>query len=607
MSKVKNKNTSKKNIESVPAPDSRQKTVLNYLNIILLVLLGIFVCLITTTKIFIDNDVFWHLATGKYIIENKVIPNSDVFGYITQGVKWIPFEWGWDVLTYLLMQAGGYVMLSVFRSLLFVLIFYYAYRLTVRSGLSFNLFILFSIIFCFGMLIRLGIRPQLISYMLIPLIIYMLLNYKFSGNKVKLLYFLPVIFLVWANMHMGVLLGIAIFFIFLFSEYVLYFINAKSKTKIQNVSSLNNLKKIFFIFIVSAAALLINPFFADTYKYTFMHTQMDMLDSISEWKSPFESGISGFYYVRIYLFFLVAGAMILFYSYRQKNLFTALLYIVFGIYSVNALRYTSDFIIIIFIPFLISANFLLEAFLKNRKGKFLYGDIIFKSILGILLVYMIVNIPDNSLYKGLLNNRFRETGFGVNENFYPSKLMDFVKRERINTIGNRPFNNLRVGGYFIWELPENRNFIDSRNLNNDIMTEYNIIDQHKPGFEDKLKNYNIDYILYSVPNMTENSTEIEKDLIGYAGRSPDWKLVYWDDISLLFVKNEAKFREIIDKFEYKYITPTNFIYNRKVLLSALQNDKEEFMKELRRKVSEDKNGVLTNNIIKSMNLPATGF
>lgn len=73
------------------------------------ILFAVFLITLTifcTYKI-IDDDVFWHLATGKFIIENKYVPDKDVFGFATQNTEWIPFEWGWDVVSYGIHSIGG--------------------------------------------------------------------------------------------------------------------------------------------------------------------------------------------------------------------------------------------------------------------------------------------------------------------------------------------------------------------------------------------------------------------------------------------------------------------------------------------------------------------
>ena len=58
ISDKKSKNSNKSDLKVIFIKKN-QKKILNITNIILLVLLSIFICLITTTKIFIDNDVFF--------------------------------------------------------------------------------------------------------------------------------------------------------------------------------------------------------------------------------------------------------------------------------------------------------------------------------------------------------------------------------------------------------------------------------------------------------------------------------------------------------------------------------------------------------------------
>ena len=91
--------------------------------ITVLLFFAIFIAFFTTFKITGDDDVFWHLATGRYILEHHYVPSTDVFGYMTEGQPWMPFEWGWDVISYLIYQLGGFTALSIFRTLIFIIIF----------------------------------------------------------------------------------------------------------------------------------------------------------------------------------------------------------------------------------------------------------------------------------------------------------------------------------------------------------------------------------------------------------------------------------------------------------------------------------------------------
>jgi len=62
------------------AINEKQKKLLS---ILLPAFLIIFIFLITLFNISGDDDVFWHMETGRYITENKSIPSTDVFGLTT--------------------------------------------------------------------------------------------------------------------------------------------------------------------------------------------------------------------------------------------------------------------------------------------------------------------------------------------------------------------------------------------------------------------------------------------------------------------------------------------------------------------------------------------
>ena len=181
-------------------------------------------------------------------------------------------------------------------------------------------------------------------------------------------------------------------------------------------------------------------------------------------------------------------------------------------------------------------------------------------------------------------------------------MFDFIRRENINVIGDKPFNNLKIGGYFIWEFQNSKNFIDSRDLSDSVYILYKNIDLKQAGFEKKIDLIGIDYVLYSVPYLTINATEIERNIISYLSRNNDkWKLIFWDDKSFLFVKNVPKFQNIIERYEYKYVSPYNLIFNRTLLTDGYKNNKEIVKNEAKRKNSEDPSGIIINEIAKYLN------
>jgi hypothetical protein len=260
---------------------------------------------------------------------------------------------------------------------------------------------------------------------------------------------------------------------------------------------------------------------------------------------------------------------------------------------VRGLRFISDYLFIIFIFWMLALSFLFQ---KTRINSFL-NRLSVKAVLTLCLIFLIVKASDNSLYKNCLGNYFRETGLTVNEKYFPKAMFDFIRKENIDKIGSKPFNNLKIGGYFIWNFPDSKNFTDSRNLNDNVYAEYKDIDLRKPGFENLLDKSGIDYVIYSTPYLTINASEIKHNIIYYLStNSANWKLIYWDDISFLFVRNMPKFKSLIKKYEYKYVTPYNFIFNRQFLDDGYKADRPEVINELNRKQSEEPNGILINDI-----------
>jgi hypothetical protein len=370
------------------------------------------------------------------------------------------------------------------------------------------------------------------------------------------------------------------------------------KKQNSSIPALTNkqLQTLGLLFLLSLIASVINPNFVQTYVYAYDHTKMKLLETINEWRSPFDSMFGTGFVTYIYKFFLFGGLTIIYYSIRKKDYFPVLLYIGLAFYSVRAVRFTVDYIVIIFVFFVIATDFVLNELSKDKISSFLKKSIVPTALLMVLLVYLIVNIPNNKLYLDTLKY-YRISGVGINPDFIPVQMFDFMKEHKIPEIGERPLNHFGSGGYLIWNFPESKNFIDSRNLNDEIFNEYNTLIAKRPGFEAKLKQYDFDYSLYLAPDLVRQPAEMEQTIVSFMSRKTDeWKLVFWDDKSFLFLKNLPKFKEIIEKYEYKYATPYNFLYQKQILENAVRSDPDRVRSEIDRKLTEEPNGLIINTI-----------
>ncbi len=562
-------------------------------NYILLGMFAVFIILLTTFQISGDDDVFWHLATGRYIVENGTVPSIDVFGYVTEGQEWMPFEWGWDVITYGLYNVGGYEAISVFRTIIFLLTFGILFIVMQRFKVSFNVSLLILGLMAFGTIDRLTPRPHIISYLFFALLVFIITDFKYIRRNHKVLYFLPLIFLIWANVHMGILAGMFFLGIYVISELIVYSRKGVPSKDFPPLSK-PELYRLLLIVVACVLVMLINPNSFQTYVYAYEHTQMKLLETINEWRSPFNEMFTGSFVTIIYKIFLFSGIFILYYAVKRKDIFIGILVIAFAIYSVRAVRLTVDYIIFMSAFLAVAIDYILVNLKSQGIKNFLLKGPIIKAVYAIFLLYFIFRLPDSTLYLENLKY-YRISGMGINADFIPVQMFDFMKENNIPEKGEKVLNHFGTGGYLIWNFPDEKNFIDSRNLNDSIYYEYANIMGMAPGFDQKIQNYGVDYFIYLAPDLVRIPQEMQNTPISYFSQNDEWKLVFWDDKSFLFVKNTPQFADVISKYEYKYVTPYNFVYNNAKLQQGLESDKDRFKKEYERKLFEEPNGLIINN------------
>lgn len=559
------------------------------INWFLVVIFLVLVFLASSYKVSGDDDFFWHLATGRYIVENKSVPDSDVFGYVTYGSKWIPFEWGWDVMTYGLYKLGGYNLILIFRSVIFCLIFL-IYSLLLRR-FSVNVFLSLSMLFLLlvSIMDRLSPRPHIFTYLFFVCLLYILLNFRYGDRDkyIKYLYLIPLIFLLWSNIHMGVMAGGLILFVYTVTETIIYF---KHEFRAFDTAPLKKgeFRVIWIVSIISALMLLVNPHGFSTYLYAYDHTKLKMLETVNEWQSPFGSKIDFGFVITLYRIFLFLGILVLIYAYSKRDLLFALITLSFAVYSVRAVRFTVDYEIITLFFITVSLSFFIRKFPSVNGFMSKPLPLI---LLGAFMIYVIVQIPSNNIYNQL--KYYRIFGWGINDEFIPVQLFDFMKEHNIS---GTPFNHFGTGGFLVWSFPGEKNYIDSRNLNDEIFNEYNQIIYMKPGFEKIIEDRGMDYAIYLDPDLIRRPGDMKYLITNYFNRSPKWKLVFWDDKSMLFLKDVPKFKDVIDIYSYQVLNPYNALFHKEEFEEEIKNNKHRALNELNRKSREEPQGVLYLNL-----------
>src|ERR1017187_5100612 len=80
-----------------------------------------------------ENDIFWHLASGRYMLENHRIPRLDVFSFTAAGHPWVNHEWLFQIPAFLAVRLAGISGIILLKILLILGAFYFISRRLSRN------------------------------------------------------------------------------------------------------------------------------------------------------------------------------------------------------------------------------------------------------------------------------------------------------------------------------------------------------------------------------------------------------------------------------------------------------------------------------------------
>src|SRR5580692_8856995 len=60
-----------------------------------------------------DPDIFWHLVTGQWMVDNHQVVSHDLFTFTVAGKQWIDPEYTTEIIAYLLFKVGGLTLVPL--------------------------------------------------------------------------------------------------------------------------------------------------------------------------------------------------------------------------------------------------------------------------------------------------------------------------------------------------------------------------------------------------------------------------------------------------------------------------------------------------------------
>ena len=163
-------------------------------------------------RLFRDPGTFWHTRLGQIMLAERGPIHGDPFSFtgtaVSTGPSWVPTQWFGECLMALLYQMGGWDVLQLAAvTILAGLYTWIAHRL-LAAGLHWALAAAILIL-CIGAgSSHFHIRPHLATMVFFAVTIAFLIDFEAGRIGLRRLWWLLPIYLLWANLHGGLLGGL---------------------------------------------------------------------------------------------------------------------------------------------------------------------------------------------------------------------------------------------------------------------------------------------------------------------------------------------------------------------------------------------------------------
>ena len=238
----------------------------------------VFVC--ARNAMVADPDIWWHMRTGEWILRHG-FPHTDPFSVFGADKPWTAYSWLFDLIIFKLHQLQGLAGIVSYTAAMVAAITIALHRMVRRLHPDFTVSLLLTLAACVSMEHTWTPRSWQFSVLFFVLEVDLLMQAHRNGRK-RALWLLPLLFAVWANLHIVFLYGLAVLGIAL-AESVL-----ARWWKIGEVRI--GAGQLGGVFLASAVATLANPYGWGLYvaAYRLEAAHESVLSKVSEMMSmPF--------------------------------------------------------------------------------------------------------------------------------------------------------------------------------------------------------------------------------------------------------------------------------------------------------------------------------
>ena len=494
-----------------------------------------------------DPDFFWQMATGRWVAQHHHVFSTDVFSYTANGQPWI-YPVGSGLLFYAAFLVGGYALISWLGAITCVAVT----AILLRRGSAATAAL--AIIAVPFLAARTAPRAEMFTVLLFAAYLSILWEQYEAGTRK--LWLLPLLMLVWINLHLGFIAGLGLMAGYVAAEL------ARMLNPSKRGSSGERLRLAMPWFAATLLATLANPWGWNIYRALFRQNAAMSIHSelITEWarmsftsvtlqqaldlRDPASSG------EWILLIALVAAVVAV-----VKRQWCAGVLLAGAL--VMAIRHFRFMGLLACVAVLAGGAVLgssLESVASRAGDKRLLSICSggFTAVLLLLVALRCSDLVSNRYY--FTSNEIRSFGPALSW-WYPDRAMAFMEREHLPP---QVFNDYNVGGFMVWRLGQQyQDYADGRAIpfGPEIFSHLQELLQSPPDssiWQRESETYGINTVLLSLGRY--EGLKFVASALPYWCSSQEWRAIYLDEVSAVFVRRTTETQPLIDKFAVDCLT-----------------------------------------------------
>lgn len=475
-----------------------------------------------------DAGIGWHIRTGQQILQTHTIPHTDSFSSSMHGKPWFAWEWLYDVIVGQLDSIAGLNGVVWLTAVLIGAVFAWTFHLLVGRGTNLLIALVLMLLAVSASMIHFLARPHVLNW-LFTLAWFWIVDAterrcfnREPGLRIRWLWALPLLMLVWVNVHGGFLLGFALLGIYWLGALWAWLATNEYRIEdsLQKIAAARRARSLILVGLASALASMVNPYgwklHAHVYEYL---SNRFLMDHIEEFQSPNFHGVAQ----RCFLLLLLIAIGVLATRVRElrvSQLLTLLLAVYTGLYSSRSLPVSSILLVIIVGPLLpeLSAGFFARMSAVDCR---LRGHL--WPIVAVVAMFFVA-----------ANHGRIGANLWMDAQFDPGRM----PVEAVNALNQRTFEGPILtpdywGGYLIYRLyPGTQVVVDDRHdfYGADFFKLYLRMMHVEFGWDEFLQRYKPAYVL--VPR--------ESPLANMLLKTRGWKVIHLDELSITFQRGPAR-------------------------------------------------------------------